>query len=50
MLRPMLDMPIMPYVFDILHYKLRIVPRMLKWTVCKIIDADQLEEVRHVVT
>jgi hypothetical protein len=33
-----------------LHCKLRIVPRIFKWTVCQNIDDEQLEEVRHVVS
>ena len=40
MLRPMLDLPISHYVFDILHCRLRIVPQIFKWTVCQNIDAE----------
>jgi hypothetical protein len=45
MLRPMLDLPILHYVFDILHCMLRIVPQLFKWTVTQNIDVEQLDEV-----
>ena len=46
MLRPMFDLPIQNYIFDILHCKLRIVPQIFKWTVTQNIDAEKLEKVR----
>jgi hypothetical protein len=50
MLRPMLDLPIVHYVFNILHCRLRIVPQLFKWTVTQNIDAQQWGEVGHVVS
>jgi hypothetical protein len=46
MLRPMFDLPIQNYVFDILHCKLRVAPQIYKWTVTQNIDAEKLEKVR----
>jgi hypothetical protein len=49
-LRHMSDLPIVNYVFDSLHCKLRMVPHIFKWAVYQNFDAQQLEEVRHVVS
>jgi hypothetical protein len=46
MLRPMFDVPIQIYMFDILHCKLCIVPQIFKWTVTQNIDVEKLEKVR----
>jgi hypothetical protein len=45
MVEPLLGLHIQSYIFDILHYKLRVVPKIFKWTVTQNVDAEKLDKV-----